>query len=267
MHRAARRMRQRLGHAHHGQPMFQGDLLQQVLEQEGLVGQQHRIAMQEIDLELADSHLVHEGVTRHPQQRHAAVDLLEEGTQAAVGAHAERRTTVLAATIQPNRWLERLVGIGIGREHEELQLGGHHRRPAALGIAIQYTAQQATGGQARRAAIQLLGIADRQGTRAVTPRQAMDLSGVGHQGQVTIVTAVEACRRIAAHDALQQHATRQLQTPPGEEALAGHHLAPHHAIQVRRHALDLIDSSQALCQLGRDSRVHVVFLVDMDRCE
>lgn len=40
MHRAARRVRERLGHADHNQPVLERDLLEQVLEQKGLVGQQ-----------------------------------------------------------------------------------------------------------------------------------------------------------------------------------------------------------------------------------
>ena len=63
MHRAARCSGQGLGHAHHGQAMLECDFLEQVLEQESLVGQQQRIAVKQIDLELADAHLVHEGVT------------------------------------------------------------------------------------------------------------------------------------------------------------------------------------------------------------
>jgi hypothetical protein len=45
---------------------------------------------------------------------------------------------------------------------------------------------------------------------------------------------------------LQQHSTRKLQTPPIEETLSGHHLAPWHTVQVRRYTLNLINARQSL---------------------
>ncbi|CRQ72955.1 hypothetical protein PAERUG_E16_London_17_VIM_2_04_14_02118 [Pseudomonas aeruginosa] len=244
VHRAARRLRQRLGHAHHDQAVLERDLLEQVLEQEGLVGQQDRVAMQEVDLELAGAHLVHEGVAHQAQRIHAAVDVLEERPQAVVGRHAEGRIAQLAPAIRPQRGLERLVGIGVRGEDEELQFGGHHRLPAVGGVARHHLLEQAAGGQPGRRAIQFLRIADGEGARSVAPGQAMDLGRLGDQRQVAIVAAIEARRRVAAHDALQQHATGELQAPAAEEALAGHHLAARHPVEVGGDAFDFFNSSQ-----------------------
>lgn len=90
MHRTARRVSERLGHADHNKPVLERDLLEQVLEQKGLVGEQQRVAMQQVDLELADAHLVHHRVTRQTQRRHAGVYLGEKRPQAIVRADTER---------------------------------------------------------------------------------------------------------------------------------------------------------------------------------
>ncbi|MNY67309.1 hypothetical protein D3C86_2048720 [compost metagenome] len=77
----------------------------------------------------------------------------------------------------------------------------------------------------------------------------MHLLRISAQGQVAVLAAVEARRRIAAHQALQQHAARQLQAAPGEEALDRHRLATRDAVEIRRHALDLLDRRQVLGEL------------------
>ena len=74
----------------------------------------------------------------------------------------------------------------------------------------------------------------------------MDLRRIGHQRQVAVIAAVEPRRRISAHDALQQHTPRHLQTSPFEKTFGGHHLATGHAIQVRRDTFNLINARQSL---------------------
>ncbi|MNO90335.1 hypothetical protein D3C76_818420 [compost metagenome] len=206
--------------------------------------------MQEVDLELAGAHFVHEGVALQADGIHAAVDVFPERPQAVVGRHAERRMTQLAAAIQAQRCLEFLGRIGVGREDEEFQFGRHHRLPAVGGIAGDDLLEQAAGGQAGRRTIQLLRIADGEGTRSIAPGQDVNLGRIGDQRQVAVIGAVEARRRVAAHDALQQHTTRQLQATAGEEAVAGHHFASRHSVQVGSDAFDLFDSSQPFGNLA-----------------
>jgi hypothetical protein len=74
----------------------------------------------------------------------------------------------------------------------------------------------------------------------------MNLRRVWNQREVAVVAAVKTCRRISAHDALQQYAPRQLQTPPFEETLGGHHFAPWHAIQIWRNTFNFINARQSL---------------------
>jgi hypothetical protein len=45
---------------------------------------------------------------------------------------------------------------------------------------------------------------------------------------------------------LQQYAPRQLQTPPFEETLGGHHFASWHAIQIWRNTFNFINARQSL---------------------
>ena len=70
----------------------------------------------------------------------------------------------------------------------------------------------------------------------------MNLARFGVKQQIAIVTAVETCRRIAAHDALQQYAASELQAPSLKETASRHHLAARNAIKVRSYAIDLIDT-------------------------
>ncbi|MNN02347.1 hypothetical protein D3C81_1150060 [compost metagenome] len=134
MHRAARRMRQGLGHAHHGQAMLERDFLEQVLEQEGLVGQQQGVAVQQVDFELADAHFMHESVARQAQRRHALINLLKERPQAVVGTDTECRVAELAAAVLAQRRQKRLYRVKVGRKDEELQLGRNDRRQAQSGV-------------------------------------------------------------------------------------------------------------------------------------
>jgi hypothetical protein len=76
----------------------------------------------------------------------------------------------------------------------------------------------------------------------------MDLRWVWNQRQVTIITTVKTRWRVSAHDALQQYTPRHLQTPPCKETLGGHHLAPWHAIQIRRDTFNLINARQSLSE-------------------
>ncbi len=80
----------------------------------------------------------------------------------------------------------------------------------------------------------------------MAPGQAVDLCRVRDQREVAIVAAVKPRRRISAHDALQQHTPRHLQTSTVEKTLGGHHFAPWNAIQIRRDTFNLINARQSL---------------------
>ena len=103
--------------------------------------------MHKVDLELTDAHLVHKGVTRDTQCRHASTDLIKERLQAIAGADTKGARPHLAATIQADRWLKRLGIVTVGLKQKELQFGRHHRGPAALGVLVDHTAQQRAGRQ------------------------------------------------------------------------------------------------------------------------
>ncbi|MNP50784.1 hypothetical protein D3C76_1450680 [compost metagenome] len=148
MHGTARCVRQGFGHAHHGQAMLERNLFEQMLEQQGLVGQQQRIAVQQVDLELADTHFMHEGVARQAQGLHAAIDLAEERSQAIVGADAERRMPLFATTILAQWRQERLVRVGVGREDKKLKFGRHHRCQPAGCVTRNHRLEQTARGKA-----------------------------------------------------------------------------------------------------------------------
>ena len=207
-----------------------------------MVGQQQRVAVQQVDFELADTHFMHEGVARQAERGHALVHLLEERAQAVVGTDTECRVAKLTAAIDAYGWLERLLGVAVGGKDEKFELGRHHWRQAQRRIAGDHGLELATGGQRRGATIQFIGVANGQGAAVVAPGQAMDLAGFGDQCQVAVVTAVELRRRVTAHDALQQHPACHLQAAAFEEALGGHYLAARHAVEVGGDAFDFIDA-------------------------
>ena len=63
--------------------------------------------------------------------------------------------------------------------------------------------------------------------------------------QVTVVATVILRLRVTAHHALQQHATRQLQTAIRQKALAGHDLATGNTVQIRGDTLDVANASRS----------------------
>ncbi len=189
---------------------------------------------------------MHEGIARQAERRHARVDLVEKRAQAIIGTDAEGRIALLATSIKAHGGLEGLSRIDIGRKDEEFKLSRHHRRQATLRIAADNRLELSTGGEAGAFPGQLMRIADRQCTGLRAPRQTMDLPRVGIEGKVAIITAIEARRRIPAHDALQQHSTSQLQAPSLEETLGGHYLATWYAIEVRCNTFNLINAGQSL---------------------
>ncbi|MNF86939.1 hypothetical protein D3C84_693900 [compost metagenome] len=246
MHRTARRVRQWLGHADHRQPMLECHFFKQMLEQQCLVGQQQGIAVQQVDLELTDAHLVHERIARQTEGRHALIDFTEKRPQAVIGTDTERRMTVLAPPVQAYRRLERLRRVGVGREDEKLKLGGHHRRQPKGRVTSDNCFELTTSRQRGAFTGQFVRIANGQGTRLFAPGQAVDLRRVGHQRQVAVIAAVKTRWRISAHDALQQHTPRHLQTPPLVKAFGRHDLATGHAVQIRRNTFNLINARQSL---------------------
>ncbi|MNR05364.1 hypothetical protein D3C85_1213930 [compost metagenome] len=190
---------------------------------------------------------MHEGIARQPQRSHALVDFIEERPQAVVGTDAERRLTIFAATVQPQWRLKSQGRIGVGCEDKKLELGRHHRRQAAGRVTGNHRLELTTGRQVGAGGgAQFIRIANGQGPRWMAPGQAVDLCRVRDQRQVAIIAAVKPCRRISAHDALQQHAPRHLQTSTVEKPLGGHHFAPWYAIQIRRDTFNFINARQSL---------------------
>lgn len=72
----------------------------------------------------------------------------------------------------------------------------------------------------------------------------MKVRRVWHQRQITVFAAIKMSFRVAAHDALQQHASGHLQTPPIKEPRPRHDFATRDAIKVRGHTFNFVDASQ-----------------------
>ncbi len=213
-----------------------------MLEQQGLIGDQQGIAVQQVDLELAHAHLVHKRVARQPERRHAAIHLVEKRPKAIVGTDTESAGTLLAASIETLGRQERLVRVAVTGEHVELKLSGNHWRQPEGCVAGDNLFELAAGRQRRGLAVEFVGIADHQSPWLIAPGHPMQLREVRNQGQVAVVGAIEPGVRIATHDALQQHPAGQLQAPTFKESFGGHDLAAGHTVEVGGDAFDLINA-------------------------
>ncbi len=119
--------------------------------------------MLEIDLELRRAHLVHEVIHVDLLDLAEIVDLLDERLELVHGIHAERLTDDFLATGPPDRGLERVVGIGVGLDEIELDLGcndGHH---AVSRVHVEDPPQHLARSDSHRAAILFVAIVDDAG--------------------------------------------------------------------------------------------------------
>src|SRR5690606_2973969 len=108
------------------------------LEQEYLIGERQRIPVQQIDLHLGGAVFVDQRVDLDVLRLAERVDVVEERIELVDGRNRVRLTSDLGSAGAADRRLERVVGIGIRLDQEELELRRHHGFPAVLRVEVEH---------------------------------------------------------------------------------------------------------------------------------
>ena len=241
VHRAARLVGHRLGHEGRVHAVAQRRLPEDALEHDHLVRQRQRVAVLEVDFHLAGAFFVDQRVQVEMHCLAVVVHLLEQRIELVDRVDGERLTAALLAPGATDRRLERVVGVDVGLDQIELDLGGDHRAPASLFVEFQNALQHVAGRQVDRLARQVVAVVDDLGGGVFRPGHQKGGIGVGHQLHVPFGGIPEAdvlVVRVTAGDGLDEDGVRQSR-PPSVEILAGRHdLALENAGEIGHQTLD-----------------------------
>jgi hypothetical protein len=213
-------------------------------EQQHLVGQRQRIAMQEIDLQLRGTRFMDQSVERQSGRCSIVVEAPHHRLELFQRLHVVGMLHGFGAAIAPNRSGQRPIGIGIGRGQVEFELRRHHGPPSTLAVEIEHGPQH----MPRRGHPWLVVRAKRIGKDISLARSAAgrktERCDIRHHPHVWILigkTLVDG-PRIAAVYADQKCAARQIERTVLErlqELGSRQGLAAQDAVHVRHQALDL----------------------------
>jgi hypothetical protein len=157
-----------------------GGLAHGALEQEHLVGQRQCVAMVEIDLDLRRAGLVGQRVDVDFLRRAIIVDVLEDRIELVDRVDAIGLAAALGPAGASDRRHQRIIGIGVDLDQEELQLGRHDRLPALGGIQLQHPLQHEARRDIDGGAVGIDAVADHLGGRLLVPghQRIVDPSGI-----------------------------------------------------------------------------------------
>ena len=141
VHGAAGLARHRLGHERRVHLVAERRLARGALEQEHLVRERHRVAVQQVDLHLRRAVLVDQRVDLDLLRLAEGVDVVEQRIELVDRRDAVGLAADLRAARAPDRRLERIVGIDVGLDQEELELRCDHRLPALLRVHVEHVPQ------------------------------------------------------------------------------------------------------------------------------
>ncbi len=247
VHGAAGLVLHRLGHEGRIDPVLQRHLAHDALEHQDLVGQSHRIAMQEVDFQLGGAALVDHGVDVELGGLGILVDQLDQVLVFGDGFEAVGLGRGLGAARTAGRRGQRQVGIGIEGRQVEFQFRGHDRLPAALAVERQDLLQHLAwrGGPGRTVGV--VGVGEDIGRGRLEPGRDAQGFGVRPQHHVRIGIGLVLVIGVGVFpgDGHREHAGGQAQGAVqfGLKQLGRwQHLAPQDPVHVRDQALDLADA-------------------------
>ncbi len=261
VHGRARLVFHRLGHEGGVHIVADGRLAHRALEQEHLVGQVQRVAMQEVDFHLAGAHFVNQRVDGQILCVAVVVDVLEH---IVVLVHRVDRVGLASgfrAAGAAQRRLQRQIGIAVDVNDVELHLRRHHRLPAHVLVQLEHAAQHIARRQVHRRAVAVVAIVNHLRHRVFRPGHQADAVGVGQQDHVRVGGRGDVVGKFAGHG-LHQHRLGQAHAFIGAEFFARHDLAAGNAGEIRRHAFHFGDLMlfQPFAQLGHGASSWVGFL-------
>ena len=138
VHRRARLLLHRLGHEGREAVVPERRLADRALEEEHLVGELHRVAVQQVDLDLPGAALLDDRVDLEALRLGEVVDVVDHLAVLVDRAHrVGLPADTICRPVRPDRRLDRLVRVQVRLDQVELHLRRHHR-PPALGLVERH---------------------------------------------------------------------------------------------------------------------------------
>ena len=247
MHGGPRLAGHGLGHEGRVHIVLQGRFAQRALEEEDLVGQAQRVAVQEVDFHLPGADFVDQGVDVQVHQFAVIVDILEQRVEFIDGVDAVHLAAGLGPAAAADGRLQRQVGVRVFRRQVELQLRRHHGLPALVRIQFQHAPQHRSGSKIDQRAIGKIAVVDDLRGGICSPWHHGDGGGIGFQDHVAVgagngaVIAAIVDRVIARHGHAQ-HRLRDAHAALLGEFPARQDLPARHTRQVGDQAFDFRDA-------------------------
>ena len=149
MHRAAGLAFHRLGHEGRVEVVAQRGFAHRALEQESLVGEFQRVAVQQVDFHLPHAFLVDQRIDLETLAFAEVVHVVEHRVELVDRIDVEGLPAEFGAPGAADRRLQRHLRIDVGLQQVEFELGGDHRLPAFLAVAIEHPAQTRCAARTR----------------------------------------------------------------------------------------------------------------------
>ena len=243
VHGVARVALDRLGHEGCVAPAAQRRFAHRALEDEDLVGLLHRIAVDEVDLELGRTEFLNDGVDLDPLRGGEVVDMVSDALVFVDPLHRERLIAALGPARAALRRFQRQVGIGVRLGQVELQLRCDDRLPAQFLEALEHAAQDRARGKVDRLTVQIEHVVNHLDRRHRGPGQRARRAQIGLEDHVGIRPQL-AVRTvgIGAGDGRKENRGRQAGFDPAEPLLRRHNLAARDTGEIGRVALDFLDA-------------------------
>jgi hypothetical protein len=247
MHGAARLALDRLGHEGGETVVAQRRLADQALEEEDLVGQPHRIAMGEVDLDLAGAAFLQDAVDLEALRLGEVIDVVDD---LAVFVDRRQRIGLLggrAAARAAHRRDDRLVRVDVAGDQEEFHLGRDDGAPALGGdkdrprVSARCAARPGPGCPAGPS---------RRGSPATSHRRSRARRSRSTNPGQDHVGFGEGAERVVgpfAGDRLQEDRVRQEEFFLLGEFRGGHRLAAGHAGDVTDDAFHFVHPAAGRC--------------------
>ena len=199
--------------------------------------------MQQIDLHLRSAVFVDQRVDRDVLRLAERIDVVEQGIEFVDGRDRIRLATDFRAARATDGRLQRIVGIDIRLDQEELELGCDHRLPAVLRIQLEHMLEQIARRHGHGPAIRIEAVVNDLGGRLGGPGHDANGARIRFQDDIDLRRADRTIVvGIFAGDSLQKDALRQTHALVFRELRGGHDLAPRHAGHVRDDRFDFRDS-------------------------
>ncbi len=236
VHGAAGFTLQRFGHERGVNAVTQRRFAHGAFEQEHLISEIDRIAVQEVHFHLAGAVFVDQRVDVQLHRLAVVVHVLEQRIELVDRVDAVTAARGFRATAASNRRLQRVIRISVLLDQIKLDFRRHHRLPALQFIELEHALEHAARRQIDRRAVAVEAVVDHLGGRFGGPRHEADRFRIRRDDHVDLGRVDHALViRPVAGNGLDENTFRQAHTV-AEELVGGNDLAARHAGDVRHQA-------------------------------